>query len=275
PQKLFLAVLVFAVFTVVIYQLSFRLTTERVPPPPKEERHAFGKTIPTLLHNRPFLVVCFASMLLIMVQFYTQTVNNYLFKDYFAQPELYSLVTIANYLPTALLLPFLGKMVLRLGKKRLCAYGLLLAAAANAALLLLRTANPYVFLALTFFSGLGSTFLVMEIWALVTDVIDYQELLSRTREEGTCYALFSFTRKMGQTLAGGASSLILKLIHYDGSLSGVSQAPAVVRSMYTTATLVPAAAFFLMFLALAFLYPLGMKEEEEMRAELRKRRAEG
>lgn len=43
-------------------------------------------------------------------------------------------------------------------------------------LFFIKTSNPYVFLVFTFFSGLGQTFLVLEVWALVMDVIDYHEI---------------------------------------------------------------------------------------------------
>jgi GPH family glycoside/pentoside/hexuronide:cation symporter len=212
-------------------------------------------------------------MLLIGSSFFTQTVFNYLYKDYFGRPELYSLVTIATYLPTVLLLPFIHRMVLRFGKKRLCASGLLLSAAANTAALFLRTSNPYVFMAFCLLSGLGGTFLNMELWALITDVLDYQELLSHKREEGTCYAVFFFFRKMGQTMAGSGSSFLLDKIGYTVTDAPAKQPPAVIGRMYTSATLIPAAAYLLMFLSIAFAYPLDQAGEAGVREKLRLQRA--
>jgi len=270
-QKVFIAMCVFAGLSVVIHMSAFKLTTERIPPPPEEEKHNIFRTVGTLLRNRPYLALCFASMLLIGSTLYTQTVYNYLYKDFFARPELYSFVSIATYAPTVVLLPFLHKLVLRFGKKRLCAWGLLLSAAANTAALVLRTANPFVFMGFCFFSGLGGTFLNMELWALIADVLDYQELLSRKREEGTCYALFFFMRKIGQTLAGSGSAFLLGKIGYDETK--IVQSPGVANRMYTTATLAPAIAYALMFLAMAFWYPLNPKKEEKLREDLRTQRA--
>jgi len=272
PGKLFVAMVIFAALSVVIHLFAFKLTTERVPPPPAEEKHNIFQTIGVIFHNRPYLALCFASMLLIGSTLYTQAVYNFLYNDYFNAPELYSPLTIATYAPTVLLLPVLHKLVLRFGKKRLCAWGLLLSAAANTLALLLRTTNPYVFMGFCFLSGLGGTFLNMELWALIADVLDYQELLSRKREEGTCYALFFFTRKLGQTLAGSGSSFLFGAIGYDETK--LTQSPGVAGRMYTTATLVPAVAYALIFLAMAFWYPLDPKKEENIREELRARRAE-
>ena len=270
-NKMFLAVCVFAVLSVTIHMFAFKLTKERVPPPPAEEKHNIFQTIGTLLRNRPYLALCFASMLLIGSSLYTQAVYQFLYIDYFKTPKLYSLVTIATYLPTVLLLPVLNQLVLRFGKKRLCTWGLLLSAVANTAALLMHTTNPYIFMVFCFFSGLGGTFLNMQIWALITDVLDHQTLLSGKHEEGTCYALFFFMRKIGQTLAGSGSSFLLAAIGYDEKLP--VQTPLVAGKMYTTATLVPAIAFTLMTFAMAFWYPLTPEKEEANREELRRRRA--
>jgi GPH family glycoside/pentoside/hexuronide:cation symporter len=212
-------------------------------------------------------------MLLIASQLYTQTTLNYLYKDYFRQPSLYSLVTICTYAPMVLLLPFLGGLVRRFGKKGVCAGGMLLSCAANLLLWLARTQNPYVFMALCFLSGLGQTFFVMEVWAMATDVIDYQEYLSGRRAEGTCYAFFNFTRKLGHTAAGGAGSMMLGAIGYDVKNTLTAQPPRVVRGMYTVATLVPAAAYLLMFLLLGLLYPLGQEQVTETQQSLARLRA--
>ncbi|MCL2299423.1 MAG: glycoside-pentoside-hexuronide (GPH):cation symporter [Firmicutes bacterium] len=272
PQKMFLAAVIFAVVSVVIYLLAFRLTTERVPPPPKEEQHNILKTLGSLLRNRPYMALCFTAMLHIGCALYTQAVHNYLYNDYFKRPELYSLVTIAASIPTGVLLPVIHKLVLRFGKKRLCAWGLLLSAGANTAALLLRTANPYTFLVFSFVSGLGGTFMGMEIWALVADVLDHQELLSAKREEGVSYAFFSFARKLGQTLAGSGSAFLMAAIGYDEKRT--AQSPGVANKMYTIATLAPAIVYTLMFLAMAFWYSLTPAQEQANQAELRRRRAE-
>jgi len=271
-DKLFLTMLVLAAASIALTMLSFRMTTERVPPAPAEEKHNIIETLRVLLRNRPYLALCFASMLLIGVTMYTQTVYSFLYKDYFSSAKLYTWVSIATYAPTALLLPVLHKLVLRFGKKRLCAWGVLLSAAANILALLLRTTNPFIFMGFCFFSGLGGTFLNMELWALIADVLDYQELLSRKREEGTCYSLFFFMRKIGQTLAGSGSAFLLGKIGYDEKRQ--VQSPGVAGRMYTTATLVPAIAYALMALAMLFWYPLTPEKEEANRDELRRRRAE-
>ena len=56
-------------------------------------------------------------MLLIAGSMYTQTVFNYLFKNYFEKPGLFSMVTIFNYIPMLAIMPFMGKLADKFGKK--------------------------------------------------------------------------------------------------------------------------------------------------------------
>lgn len=274
-NKLFWGVALLAGCSVIVYYFSFKMTRERVPSPAQPPKMHLFRSVKTLLRNRPFVVVCLASMLLIAATMYIQTVYNYLFKDYFQQPKLYSLVTICTYAPMVLLLPVLGKMVRKWGKKEICAAGVLLSGIANLVLCLLHTQSPYVFLVFSFLSGLGVTFITMEIWALITDVVDYQEYLTHEREEGTGYAFVSFARKLGHTMAGSGASWLLGVIGYDvNKTTGLLQSPEVLDKMYVIATVIPAVAFLLMFVLLAFLYPLGKRRLRELHEQLTQRRAQ-
>ncbi|MCH5198559.1 MAG: MFS transporter [Oscillospiraceae bacterium] len=278
--KLTLSVAVLGVLTVVIYYLHFKLTKERISIPPKQNQSDYSliKSIKALSKNRPFIVLCIISMLLIAFQMYTQTTYNYLLKNYYNQPGLYSLTTVCTYLPMACFLPFMGKLIRKYGKKELCSAGLAFAAVINVVLYLIKLTpiveNPYVFLALLLFSGAGQTFLVLEVWALVMDVIDYHELLSGRREEGTAYAFYSFTRKLGQTLAGVGTNILLGVIGYNvNSTETQGQTAEVVSKLYDISTIIPAIVLAVMFVLLAFCYKLSKKKLEEMYALLAEKQA--
>ncbi len=200
--KLSIAVACLSILTLIVFFSHFKMTKERVSilPNQQQSKYSFLRAVRMLLKNKPFIVLCAVSMFLICFQMYTQTIYNYLFKNFYEKPELYGIVTICTYLPMALFLPVMGKLVRRFGKKEICSAGMGFAALVNILMYLIGftalSSNPYLFLILVFFSGAGQTFLVMEIWALVMDVIDYHELLSNRREEGTSYSIYSFVRKL-------------------------------------------------------------------------------
>lgn len=277
-NKLSIAVGCLSVFTVIVFFTHFKLTKERITilPNQQQSKYSFMRSIKMLVKNKPFIVLCVISMLLICFQMYTQTIYNYLFKNFYEKPELYGIVTVCTYLPMALFLPFMGKLVRRFGKKEICAAGIGLSVIVNVLMYVIGftslSSNPYLFLVLVFFSGAGQTFLVMEVWALVMDVIDYHELLSGRREEGTSYSVYSFVRKLGQTAAGAGVPAILGIIGYDGEM--VVQSPKVLDKLYTSSTIVPAAILLVMFVLLAFCYKLSKKELEKLHEKLRSSRAE-
>ena len=56
-------------------------------------------------------------------------------------------------------------------------------------------------------------------WGLVAESIDYNEYLTGKRNEGTIYGFFSFSRRLGSTIASSASVLMIAAIGYDVILS--------------------------------------------------------
>ena len=276
-HKLFAAVLIIIGFQFVAYQLNFRLTKENVAPVQEKAKESVGKTLASLMKNRPFVTLSLASMLLIAGNMFTNTANGYLLKNYYETPGLQSLVPVATYLPMALSIPFLNKLVMKFGKKELCGFGAFIAAGAYLVMWIWKIPNPYIFLGFLFITGIGLCFFTMEVWAIVSDAIDYQDKLTGRREEGTSYAIFSFFRKMGQTLAGVGYNALLAVIGYVAATAGsdavVQQTQEVNDGLYTLATLVPFIIYLVMALLMQFGYNLNKTKTVELKEELEERNA--
>ncbi|MFW5780723.1 MAG: MFS transporter [Bacillota bacterium] len=266
-ERLIVGVSIISVFSVVAYYLCYKWTKERVVPPSKTKapKGQTARILKQLLTSRPFIVLCFASMLLIAAQMFMQSFYLYIFDDYFATPQLYVLVTVCTYLPMGILMFFTTKIVQLFGKKEVCALGMLLAAISNFILFFIKTQNPYVFIAFSFISGMGVAFFVLQVWALVTDVIDYEQCRTGLREDATCYSFFSFSRKLGQTIAGILATQALVWIGYDGGKT--IQSVFTKEQMYNWGAVIPAILFALIFLSLWFLYPLSKKFLKQLQDE--------
>ena len=275
-HKMFSAILVIVLLQFVAYQLNYRLTRETVIAPPKEKGDTVFTVLGSLVKNRPFVTLSLASMLLIAGNMYSNTANTYLFKNYYEAPGMQALVPVATYLPMALFMPFLNKLVLKFGKKELCAFGAYLAAAVYLIMYFVKLPSAVLFLAGLFITGIGLTFFTMEVWALVSDAIDYQDKLTHKREEGTSYAIFSFFRKMGQTIAGVSFNALLAGIGYVAATAGssevVKQTTEVNNGIYTLATLLPFVMYIIMALLLHFGYNLGKDEVVALNEELASRK---
>ena len=90
------------------------------------------------------------------------------------------------------------------------------------------------------------------------------------RDDGTIYAVYSFSRKIGQALAGGLGGFALSFIGYN-SMAAV-QETAVTEAIYSLATGFPAVAYIVVALILAFAYPLNKKVVQENSEKLAKMR---
>lgn len=275
-NKLFWCVVILALLSVVVYFIHFKLTKERIVEKnvKKQQRYNAFATLKALVKNRPFIMVCIASMFLIAFQFYYQSTFSYLFTDYYGKPGLYAMVTVCTYGPMVIFIPIMNKLIKKFGKKELCAAGVGFAAVMSVILFLMRgtalAANPWVFLAFTFLSGMGQTFFVLEVWALVMDVIDYHELKTGKREEGMTYSFFLFTRKLGQTIAGVGLNALLAYIGYDGKITqnGGQLSQGVLDKLYDISTIIPAIMLAIMAASLFFGYNLSKKKLAEMHARL-------
>ena len=134
----------------------------------------------------------------------------------------------------------------------------------------LRLTNPWIFVSIAILATIGITAFNMLIWANITDIIDYQEVLTGKRDDGTIYAVYSFSRKIGQALAGGLGGFALSFIGYNSAAT--IQTTAVTDAIYSLATGFPAVAYIVVALILAFAYPLNKKIVQENSEKLAKMR---
>ena len=225
-----------------------------------------------LAGNRPLLALVFAALILLLATMLTQAMNNYLFLDYFKNAKALAAANVVGIAGALLLAPFITGIVSKFGKKEAGAVGMLGAGAVYLLLFALRVRSILLFMVLLFLGSLGTGLFNMIIWAFITDIIDYQEIVTGRREDGTVYAVYSFARKVGQALAGGLGGFVLTAIGY------ISQAPsqteAVAERIYTVATLAPGLCYLAVFLILQFAYPLTRRKVEKNAAILRERRGQ-
>ena len=260
----FTGVVIMSVAALAMLLLAFTMNTERVKTKPQPKaKGATVKALRLLFKNRAFVAISLISMLLLSGQMFTQSFYTYLFDDYFHANWMNLAVQACTYSPMLIFMFFLPGLARKLGKKEICAVGVTAAALANLALFLLRGMEPgalmWIFLALSFVSGLGLTTLVMQLWAMVTDATDDIEVKTGSRDTGTAYSVFNFFRKLGQVLSAICVNGALLGMHYRYE-KGAVQTPANLKTMYDLATLIPAVLFGVMALLLFVAYPLSKKK---------------
>ena len=259
--KLAVGVGLTALLSVFVYYACYKLTKERVPSQPTTSRTKgeVKKIIVNLLKSRPFISLCVAAMLLLATQMFVQSYYLYLFNYYFHAQWLNTINQVATYLPVALLMFFMGKVNKTVGKKEICALGMLFASLPTCAVFH-SNEQSYCFSCAKFLSGIGNTFFFLQVWALLTDAIDYTEVRTAQRDDATSYSFFTFTRKLGQSIAAVLSLLALISFGYQEWVNDPSAiTTAALSQMYNLAVLIPAVMYLIMAVILWFWYPLDKK----------------
>lgn len=271
PVRFTITAAVFGVLSILCYILCYKLCTERVRFEKKEQaKTGTGQLIKSLLTNRPLLSVVGAALILLLATMLSQTMNTYLFLDYFRNAKALALVNFISVAGMLLVAPFASRIARTIGKKEAGSIGVLAAAIVYIVLYFLRVKTIFVFMICLFVGMIGLGFFNMITWAYITDVIDYQEVVTGAREDGTVYAIYSFARKVGQALAGGIGGFALTAIGYVSEAAAQTQ--EVAERVYTVATIFPGICYVLVFLIMQFGYPLNRREVEKNTEILKERR---
>lgn len=221
--RMTIAAIVCAVLSVVFYALCYLNVEERVTPQqkPAAERQSFGRMIGSLFRNRALIGIIVAALLLLVANLLTSAMTGYLWLDYFNSTSLQSVAGFAGLAPTLLLLGIAPWLSNRFGKKEVGVAATLLTGVVNIVTYFLNLQNsPAAFIVLFAVAQFALATFNYLIWAFITDVIDYQEVRTNERDDGTIYAIYSWARKVGQALAGGIGGWALGWIGYQAVAKG-------------------------------------------------------
>jgi len=270
-NRMFMAACIFGVLSICCYMACYKLSTERIAAPVQEKGNTNLKaTLKGLMKNKPLLWLLVAALLLMTVNMFISTVNVYLFKDYFASTAALSVYGVVQSAASFAVMPLIAPLVAKFGKKEISAFGLALAAIAYYALFFMKDLSGMSFVAFAAVGLFGIAFFNTVVWAFVTDVIDYHELITGLREDGTVYSIYSFSRKVGQAIAGGIGGAAIAAVGYNAA--NAVQTESTLNGIHTLGTLIPAIVYTLILLVMLFCYPLTKKRTQEMNAELAARR---
>ncbi len=272
---------IMGVLSIIFFFLCFGNTKERVVSE-EEPSVDFKKTYIGMFKSRPFVIAAISGIL-ISGQLQFGSLNQYLYKNYFENTDLSIIGTLANYLPMAIMIFFMPKLVKKFGKQELCAFGTFFSAIAAVLMFFVvpkcdrLTTGPVVFMLLTFIIGFGYSFVSITNWAIITDVIDYQEYKTGIRSESAVYAVYTFCRNLGQTIADvGGMKLLAAVAGYNGAVHGsAGYVEGVGEGILFVCTIIPAIVYTLVFILFKFGYPLNKGRLEVMYSSLRKSRSAG
>ncbi|WP_290141137.1 MFS transporter [uncultured Dubosiella sp.] len=270
-NRVFMVACVFAILALICYTICYKWSTERIIVDNADQKQLSAKElVKALATNRALVSIIVAAIALLLAMLMTQSMNMYLYMDYFKNIGAMSVAGLLGTACTLLLAPFSGWITVKFGKKEASAAGLLFSAAIYAILFFSKITNAWVYCAFLLLANLGSGLFNLMIWAFISDIIDYQTVQTGSCDGGTIYGVYSFSRKIGQALAGGLGGFVISAIGYQVSTGGqaIVQTKEVTDAIYAVTTGVPAVGYALIALILIFWYPLSKKKVAEVKAKL-------
>ena len=272
PERFTLLAVIFGICSVVSYVLLCTLTKERVREEKAEgEKFEFMKVLKMVLKNRPLIGVMIATIGSMLVITGASQTYSYIYKEVYGNASL-ATVSMACSMPFMIVVfPLIPKMVNKFGKRDVILYTAALSFAFSVVRMFIYIENVWVYTALNIMTLLGQTAFTMLIWALVSDCLDYSEWQTGMRSDGSMYSMYTFSRKIGSTIASTGIAAGLGLVGYVSG-ENVVQTEEAVRGIYYLCNAIPTVCYALILVGIGLIFNLNKKKTDQMYAEMAARR---
>ena len=248
--------------------LHYRLTEEKVvvENADKTEPIKITDILNVFKVNRPFVALCMHGVFICLMQYTGNTLNNYMYTTVFGDLSLVSFGTILSAPFMILIFIFGSKLARKLGLERMIRYSLLIGSVMYISLFALHMitdVNPWIHIIWSGIAmGISSVSIYMQ-WGLVGEAIDYNEMITGKRTEGSIYGTFNLSRRVGQTIATSGALVLLGLFGYDETL-GTAQSALTIFGIKTLCILLPGIIILGSWAAFKFVWNMSKETREKL-----------
>jgi glucuronide carrier protein len=229
-----------------------------------EPRVGIKDTFRTLKSNKPLGILCASSFFYLIGLFAVGGATAYYAIYVLGDAKYIIWMTLVTVIVQFACAPFVPALVTRFGKKNLYQYCGLFTVVGGIALFFVPAGLPLLALLCVAVKGLGVQLINTLMFALEADTVEYGEWKTGQRTEGATYAIFSFTRKITQSIGGALGAFALAIGGYITKLAVDQVQPdGAITAIKASIGLVPAAAAILAMLAF-IAYPLTEKRYAEI-----------
>lgn len=193
--------------------------------------------------NRPFLALCIHGICICTMQYVSSTLGTYMYGDVLGNIGMMSMASAVGMPLGILALIITPKIADKVGLERMIRICLLTASAIYFVLfgaLMVASVPAIAYMLISSIAmGLASVSIYMQ-WGLVGEAIDYNEMITGKRTEGSIYGTFNLTRRIGQTVGNSAAVLALGWIGYQagaatqtaGTLAGIKALVVLIPAIF-------------------------------------------
>ena len=193
--------------------------------------------------NRPFLALCIHGICICTMQYVSSTLGTYMYGDVLGNIGMMSMASAVSMPLGILALIITPKIADKVSLERMIRICLLTASAIYfvlfGALMVVSVPAIAYMLISSIALGLASVSIYIQ-WGLVGEAIDYNEMITGKRTEGSIYGTFNLTRRIGQTVGNSAAVLALGWIGYQagaatqtaGALTGIKALVVLIPAIF-------------------------------------------
>ena len=258
--------IVYSVISVPLFLIVFFTSRENVVTTVKEDKISISATIGNLVKNK-YLMIVSAVMALQMTAFMGRIAVMSYWIIYCLGS--FSLIAVIMTIPTvagtvgALFVPSLAK---KIGKRNVLMYSLALQGLCLLGLYFTPFDNLTMVIVITVVFGLLNIGFPMTL-SMVADSVDYMELRSGVRTDGTAYATYGLATKLGNALGAAVGVMLLAAFGY---VAGAEQTERALHGINIVVNMLPGI-LFLGAAACCLLWNISDEEADDMRRQLKER----
>ena len=286
-ENVFITALIMGVLGLVAFMILIKFTVERVKHVETEEvkqKVNYFEVLKSFAKNKAAVAMTVASIFQLVMMNGLTVATNALYKDFFHMGSESGIFMLISYLPLVAAMPLIVPLVKKYGKKEASQWPFLFGVLGGALMFILprsiflSTGGIIIWALLQLLVSLSFAVFATVGWAMVADCIDYQELQTGRREEGTVYAIYSLGRKIAQGFGAAVVLLILGWVGFQEATSQLIgdvivdipaiQTDEVANNIRLVIGIVYCVCSLVQFIMIKYVYPLSKDKVEEMNAAL-------
>ncbi|MFZ4616841.1 MAG: MFS transporter, partial [Rectinemataceae bacterium] len=198
--------------TALITFASVREPDHSKEPKPTER---FFETFLAVFKNRHYVIVLLTYALNLTALTFVQGILAYYFKYLYRNEAMTTLAMVLLLVTAMFCIPISVFVSKRIGKKKTYQFSLAMLAISCIAIFFLgHILGMNFFIAMMVFAGIGIGFGYVAPYAMVPDTVEFDAIKTGKRKEGAFYGMWTFTSKVGTSLAIALTGVILSLANY-------------------------------------------------------------
>lgn len=271
-ERMFPIAIILGVVSIIAFTLLYFNTEERIQHVEHEDEEVkfnYFKTLKEFFHNRAILGISLASIAQILFIMGGTQLHQLTYQMYFGDGTLSSYSILTQVIPLFVGTAIGGPLVGKVGKKELTTWPMIGAIAVYAFLYFVEIKNPILWIAMQILANSFAFGMTIYTWGMVSDAIDYQELKTGVRNEGSVYATYSMVRKIaqgfGQSFIPAAIAILIPTLDVKDAFTWNAENSLAIRDM---AALFPLIGYTLAFICFQFIFNLDRKKVNEMQITL-------